>query len=67
MQIEKINDELVIRVSSGIKPERLKELLNQIRYEELTAKSSATQKQVDELASNLNKSWWSKHKLDVLK
>lgn len=42
--------------------EAIQRLLNMLIYEEATRRSRATQEQVDELAREVNKSWWAENK-----
>lgn len=67
MQVERINNEIVIRIPSDMDTNRLQKILNLVRYGELTSKSTATQDQVDELASEININWWTKNKSKFLK
>jgi len=67
MRIERTKNEIVIRIPSDLDSNRLQRVLDLIRYGELTSKSSATQEQVDELSSEINKKWWSKNKDNFVK
>ena len=67
MQVERINNEIVIRIPSDMDTNRLQEILNLVRYGELTSKSTATQDEVDDLASEINKNWWAKNRGKFLK
>ena len=67
MQVERINNEIVIRIPSDMDTNRLQEILNLVRDGELTSKSTATQDEVDELASEINKNWWAKNRSKFLK
>ena len=62
MQVERLDNEILIRISSNLDSKRLQSILDLIRYGELTSKSTGTQKQADKLASDANKSWWMKNK-----
>ncbi len=67
MQVERINNEIVIRIPSDMDTNRLQKILNLVRYGELTSKSTASQDEVDDLASEINKNWWTKNKSKFLK
>jgi hypothetical protein len=67
MQIERTDKEVIIRLPASVNTEDLQELLNYARYKELTSKFSVSQKQADKLASQVNKSWWTKNRKRLLK
>ena len=62
MIIERTKSEIVIRVSSKINTIGLQRLVDYLRYQELTTGSKARQSDIDELAREVNKSWWNKNK-----
>jgi len=62
MIIERTKSEIVIRVSSKINTFGLQRLVDYLRYQELTISSKAKQSDIDELAREVNKSWWNKNK-----
>ncbi len=62
MRVERTNNEILIRIPSGNDSEKLQEILDLIRYAELTSKSTVSQNEVDTFASKVNKSWWRKNK-----
>jgi len=62
MQIERLDKEIVIRIPRELDSKRLQSVLDLIRYGELTAKSKTSQKQVDELSTEINKGWWAKNR-----
>ncbi len=62
MRIERLENEILIRIPLTLDSDKLQSILDLIRYGELTAKSTGTQKEVDEFASDVNKSWWGKNK-----
>jgi len=55
MKVERINDEIIIRLRSDKDPEWLQSLLNYLKYEELTSKSTATEKDLEELIDSVKK------------
>jgi hypothetical protein len=67
MKVERTDNEILVRIPSDRDSEKLQEILDLIRYAELTSKSTATQKEVDDFASEVNKSWWSKNKSRFIK
>ena len=62
MTIEHTDNEIVIRVPDVMDPVRLQELIDYLIYQETTSKSEATQEQVNQLSSKINKDWWQKNK-----
>ncbi len=62
MQIERTNNEILIRLSSGTDLVGLQRILDYLKFREIASKSKATQKQIDELSSESKSSWWDKNK-----
>ncbi len=67
MLIERTSQEVIIRFPASINPEGLQRLVDYILYSEATSKSKANQKQVDDLAKEVNSSWWKKNRKRFLK
>ena len=61
MTIERKNNEIIIKISSSLDGRELQDLLNFIRYKELTSKSKVKQSTVDKLSKSINKTWWKKN------
>lgn len=66
MNIQRENNEIIIRISDNIKNDDFKRLLDYIKYLEVTAESKAKQSKVDILAREVNTSWWSSNKDHIL-
>lgn len=64
MQIQRTENELVIRFSNAINIdiEYLQKFLDYLRFLEISSKSSATEEQILELSNEINKSWWQANK-----
>lgn len=62
MQIERTKKEVIIRLPATVDTEDLQNFLDYARYKELTSKFSVSQTQVDKLAKQINKSWWTKNR-----
>ncbi|MCD4795261.1 MAG: hypothetical protein K8R54_18665 [Bacteroidales bacterium] len=64
MQIQRTQDELIIRFSSAINinMEYLQKFLDYLRFIEISSKSQATEEQILELANDINQSWWQTNK-----
>lgn len=67
MQIERTNNEILIRLSSGTDLVGLQRILDYLKFREIASKSKATQKQIDELSSESKSSWWDKNKSRFVK
>lgn len=67
MLIERTNTEIIIRLPLSVKTKDLKDFLNYARYIELTSRFKVSQKEVDKLANEINKNWWSKNRKRFLK
>lgn len=67
MIIERTDKEILIRIPSSINLEGAQRIIDYINYQEVTSKSNATQKDADNLADEINQSWWDKNKESYLK
>jgi len=62
MKIERNNDEIIIRISSKVRPDGIQQLVDFLEQREATAKSEANQEDIDALVNEIKKGWWSKNK-----
>ena len=62
MKIERTDSEIIIRLPSSINVDRLSEILENIRYNDIASHSNAEQDDIDDLAEKVNKSWWKANK-----
>ncbi len=62
MQIERTNNEILIRLSAGTDLIGLQRILDYLKFREIASKSKASQEQIDEIATESKKSWWNKNK-----
>ena len=62
MTIESKGNEIIIRISADVDLQEIQKSLDYIRYKELVSKSTATQADIDKLASEVNERWWNKNK-----
>lgn len=67
MQVERINNEILIRVSGSTDTIGLQRLLDFLKFKEITSKSKATEGQIDEIANQSKSDWWSKNKEHFIK
>jgi len=62
MKIERNNDEIIIRISSKVRPDGIQQLVDFLEQREATAKSEANQEDIHALVNEIKKGWWSKNK-----
>jgi thioredoxin-related protein len=67
MVIERTKNEVIIRLPSYVDTDGLQNIINYLIYKEATAKSQAKQEDVDKLAKDLKKGWWSKNRKRFIK
>ncbi len=67
MLIERTNKEVIIRLPATVSTEDLQDLLDYTRYKELTSALRVPQKEVDKLASQINKNWWTKNRKKLIR
>ena len=58
MVIERSENEIIIKIPSNVNIEGLQEIIEYLRYKEILSKSKATAEDIEELADEVNKSWW---------
>jgi len=62
MILERTKNEILVRLPAYVDLTELQNMLDYLRYKELTAKSKAKQSDVDKLSKAVNKSIWTKVK-----
>ena len=62
MILERTKSEILVRLPAYVDLTELQNMLDYLRYKELTAKSVAKQSDIDELSKEVNKSIWTKVK-----
>ena len=67
MLIERTSSEVIIRLPSYVDTEGLQRLVDYLSYKEATSKSKAKQSDVDKLAKDVKKGWWSKNRNRFIK
>jgi hypothetical protein len=65
MIIERTSKEVVFRLPSSTKLEDLQDIADLFTFKEISQKSKANQKDVDELVKKIKKGRWSKTKLKL--
>ena len=61
MVLERTSSEVILRLPGSIDWEALELMIRFIKYRETVAKSMATQAEIDQLASEINKNWWAEN------
>ena len=67
MVIERTSKEVIIRLPAYVDTKGLQNLVDYLTYKEATAKSKAKQSDVDTLAKEAKKGWWSKNRSRLVK
>ena len=62
MIIERTNKEVIIRLPGNVNTNGLQRLVDYLTYKEVTAKSKAKQSDIDALAKEVKKGWWSENR-----
>ena len=62
MTIERIDNQIIIKLPGTVALEGVQRLINYLLYKEATKDSKARQEDVDELAREANKQWWKMNK-----
>ncbi len=65
MIVERQNNEILVRFGAGTKASTIQTVLDYLKYEELTSKSTATQDDVDNLVNEVKKGRWNKIKKEI--
>ena len=62
MTIERTAESIIVTLPASFDISEIQRFLDYLRFKEIASKSKATQIQIDELAREVNKSWWQKNK-----
>ncbi len=62
MIVERLKDEILVRLPSNVDLSELQDMLDYLEYRELTSKSKAKQEDVDKLSKEVNSIMWAKIK-----
>ncbi len=62
MIVERSKDEILVRLPSNVDLSELQDMLDYLKYRELTANSKAKQEDVDKLVKEVNSTMWDKIK-----
>lgn len=68
MKIQNINNELTITIPNGIVDiVEIQRFLDYLRYKSIVNKSQATEEDIEQIAEEINESWWVKNKTTFVK
>ena len=67
MLIERTSNEVIIRLPSYVDTDGLQRLVDYLSYKEVSSKSKAKQSDVDKLAKEVKKGWWTKNRSKFIK
>ena len=67
MTVERVDNEVVIRLPFFMNVEALQRMIDLLSLKEATARSVATQADIDALAKDANKGWWAKNRSRYIK
>lgn len=65
MIVERQNNEILVRFSVNTEVSRIQSILDYLRYEELTSKSNATEKDLEEITKKSKSNRWEKIKKEI--
>ncbi len=65
MIVERKENEIMVRFSAKMKASKIQTILDYLQYEELTSKSTATEKDVDKLLKKTKKGRWKRTKEEL--
>lgn len=67
MVIERINNEIVIKISSDTDITGLQRLIDYIKFREIASKSKASEDDINNLVRESKSEWWDKNKNRFIK
>lgn len=67
MVVERTDTEVIIRLPASLGTEELQDLLDYMRYKELTAGFQVSQTEADALARGARQGWWAANRDRLLK
>ncbi len=65
MIVERKNNEIHVRFTAGTNVSKIQSILDYLRYEELTSKSKATEKDIEDLVGKAKSNRWEKIKKEI--
>ena len=65
MIVERLDNEILVRFSAGMKTSKIQSILDYLRYEELTSKITISENEVSELLKDVKKGRWERTKKEL--
>lgn len=65
MIVEIRNNEILVRFKMGTRASKIQSILDYLKYEELTSKSTATEQDIEDLVNEAKKGRWGKIKKQI--
>jgi hypothetical protein len=65
MIVEIQNNEILVRFKMGTRASQIQSILDYLKYEELTSKSTATEQDIEDLVNEAKKGRWEKIKKQI--
>jgi hypothetical protein len=65
MIVEIRNNEILVRFKMGTRASKIQSILDYLKYEELTSKSTATEQDIEDLVKEAKKGRWEKIKKQI--
>jgi hypothetical protein len=66
MLVERVDNEVIVRLSGSIDTTDLEEMVDYLRFKEITSKSKATQDEVDSFVKEIKKGRWESNRKRLL-
>ncbi|NLN33588.1 MAG: hypothetical protein GX159_08340 [Flavobacteriaceae bacterium] len=67
MQVERLNNEILIRVPANTDLLGLQRILDYVRFREITSKSKATEEEIENIARESKSGWLKENKSNFVK
>ena len=67
MTVERIEDEVIVRLPEFMDFEAIQRTIDLLSLKEATARSEAAQEEIDLLSKEVNKGWWMKNRERYIK
>ena len=61
MVIERVKDEIIIKIPNSLDIDMIQQFIDYINFKSIQSKSEATEKDIEDLSKEINKSWIDKN------
>ena len=62
LNIERANNEIIIRLPGDLEVDHLQRMLDYLSYKQAIRNSKASSEEIEELSQEIKKGWWEKNK-----